>query len=68
MRRGWAKDMERDKVHVRGRARPATWEKGSPGCSVLCLVTLLLPFINPLLVITGSEIACVRMVVKCEIL
>ena len=24
----------------------ATWEKGSPGCSLLCLVTLLLPFIN----------------------
>ena len=23
-----------------------TWEKGSPGCSLLCLVTLLLPFIN----------------------
>jgi hypothetical protein len=22
-----------------------TWEKGSPGCSLLCLVTLLLPFI-----------------------
>ena len=46
VRRDWTKDMERDKVYDRGWSRPEEWEKGSPGCSLLCLVSLLLPFIN----------------------
>ena len=46
VRRGWNKDLERDKVYDRGGEWPATWEKWSPGCSLLCLVTLLLPFMN----------------------
>ena len=37
--------VDRDKVHDRGWTRPEAWEKGSPCCSLLCLVTLLLPFI-----------------------
>ena len=45
VRRGWTvnrtKDMERNKVYDRGWSRPESWEKGSPGCSLLSLVTLL---------------------------
>jgi hypothetical protein len=37
--------VDRDKVYDRGWTRPETWEEGSPGCFLLCLVTLLLPFI-----------------------
>jgi hypothetical protein len=40
MRREWNKDLERDKVYDRGRSRPEKWEKGSPGRSLLRLVTL----------------------------
>ena len=45
VRRGWIKDTERDKVYDRGRTRPVIWEKGSPGCSLLCLVTLYYPLL-----------------------
>ena len=40
VRRGWNKGLERDKVYDRGCPRLEKWEKGSPGCSLLYLVTL----------------------------
>ena len=39
LRRGWNKDLERDRVYDRGWSRPEKWEKGSPGRSLLYLVT-----------------------------
>ena len=48
IRRGWVKDMKRDKVYDRDPLNKAgVWEKGSPGCSLLCLVT----FDYPLLIV-----------------
>ena len=38
--------MEQDKVCEKGWPRPEEWEERSPSCSLLCLITLLLPFIN----------------------
>ena len=40
VRREWSKDPEQDKVYDRGWPTPEEWEKGSPGCSLLCWVTL----------------------------
>ena len=47
MRMGGARCRDRDEVHNRGRIRLGLGEKGSPGCSSLCLVTLQ-SFINKL--------------------
>ena len=40
VRRGWVKVMERDKVHDRG-CKASVLGEAEPGCSLLCLVTLI---------------------------